>query len=92
MDKRLYKLVPIVLFVVLALLMIPIETRASLCNIDNDKIYQDMTELYSQVEEYSFAQNYYNAERIFKDINSQATYDGWELEWQYCDDTFLMCL
>lgn len=88
MDKRLYKLVPIVLFVVLALLMIPIETRASLCNIDNDKIYQDMTELYSQVEEYSFAQNYYNAERIFKDINSQATYDGWELEWQYCDDTF----
>lgn len=42
----------------------------------------------SQVEEYSFAQNCFNEDRVIKSVNSQPVYDNNQLEWEYSPDTF----
>lgn len=45
-------------------------------------------EMLSQVEEYSFAQNCFNEDRVIKSVNSQPVYDNNQLEWEYSPDTF----
>lgn len=61
---------------------------ASTANEKQDNSYDSTIELLSQVEEYSFAQNYFNQDRVIKSVNSQHVYDNSELEWEYSPDTF----
>lgn len=61
---------------------------ASTADKNQDNSYDSTIELLSQVEEYSFAQNYFNEDRVIKSVNSQPVYDNNELEWEYSTDTF----
>ncbi len=54
---------------------------ASTADENQDNSYDSTIELLSQVEEYSFAQNYFNEDRVIKSVNSQPVYDNNELEW-----------
>lgn len=55
---------------------------------NHENSYYDTVEMLSQVEEYSFAQNCFNEDRVIKSVNSQPVYDNNQLEWEYSPDTF----
>ncbi|MCM1307411.1 MAG: cell wall hydrolase [Butyrivibrio sp.] len=62
---------------------------ASFSDAEPDKPYDTaVIEKLSQVEEYSFAQNCFNEDRVIKSVNSQSVYTGNKLEWKYCSDTY----
>lgn len=65
-----------------------VTTRASTADQNTDDPDEAVLELLSQIDEYSFAQNCFNADRVIKSVNSDPVYDDCKLTWRYVSDAF----
>lgn len=65
-----------------------VTARASAADENTDDPDEAVLELLSQIDEYSFAQNCFNADRVIKSVNSDPVYDDCRLAWQYVSDAF----
>lgn len=65
-----------------------VTARASTADENTDDPDEAVLEWLSQIDEYSFAQNCFNADRVIKSVNSDPVYDDCKLTWQYASDAF----
>ncbi len=65
-----------------------VTARASAADENTDDPDEAVLELLSQIDEYSFAQNCFNADRVIKSVNSDPVYDDCQLTWRYASDAF----
>lgn len=65
-----------------------VTARASTAYENTDDPDEAVLELLTQIDEYSFAQNCFNAYRVIKSVNSDPVYDDCKLTWQYASDAF----
>lgn len=75
-------------FAICIFLNCTVNVRAATVYENTDNPDEAILELLSQVDEYSFVQNCFNADRVIKSVNSDTVYDDCRLMWSYSSDAF----
>lgn len=75
-------------FAICIFLNCTVNVRAATVYENTDNPDEAILELLSRVDEYSFAQNCFNSDRVIKSVNSDTVYDDCRLMWSYSSDAF----